>query len=199
MSSTAPDFTATGLDVSAIRADFPILQQTVHGQPLVYLDSGATSQKPQAVLNAEIDFLTRANSAVHRGAHTLAGEATELFEDARATVSGFLGTRPEQLVWTSGATFALVAKVTDPVRVGGVTGLVGAAGGIGGFVPPLIMGYVYRRTASFGLGLLLLSITAGLTLILTLTVVRSTANRAQAAAQATTPRPPDHGTSMETA
>ena len=59
------------------------------------------------MLDAEIDFLTRANSAVHRGAHTLAGEATELFEDARATVSGFLGARPEQLVWTSGATFAL--------------------------------------------------------------------------------------------
>ncbi|MDN3494985.1 aminotransferase class V-fold PLP-dependent enzyme [Planococcus sp. APC 4015] len=97
----------TSLDVSAIRADFPILSQTVHGRPLVYLDSGATSQKPQVVLDAEIDFLTRANSAVHRGAHTLAGEATELFEDARATVSGFLGAQPEQLVWTSGATFAL--------------------------------------------------------------------------------------------
>ncbi|WP_439591245.1 aminotransferase class V-fold PLP-dependent enzyme [Microbacterium sp.] len=90
-----------------VRADFPILSQTVHGTPLVYLDSGATSQKPQVVLDAEVDFLTRANSAVHRGAHTLAGEATELFEDARATVSGFLGARPEQLVWTSGATFAL--------------------------------------------------------------------------------------------
>lgn len=98
---------ATGLDAAAIRADFPILAQTIHGRPLVYLDSGATSQKPQVVLDAEIDFLTRANSAVHRGAHTLAGEATELFEDARATVSGLLGARPEQLVWTSGATFAL--------------------------------------------------------------------------------------------
>ncbi len=99
--------TATGLDVPAVRRDFPILSQTVHGAPLVYLDSGATSQKPQAVLDTEIDFLTRANSAVHRGAHTLAGEATELFEDARATVAGFLGAPAEQLVWTSGATFAL--------------------------------------------------------------------------------------------
>jgi NNP family nitrate/nitrite transporter-like MFS transporter len=79
----------------------------------------------------------------------------------------------------SGATFALVAKITDPLRVGGVTGLVGAAGGIGGFVPPLIMGYVYGRTASYGIGLILLSVTAGLTLILTLTVVRSTAKRAE--------------------
>jgi NNP family nitrate/nitrite transporter-like MFS transporter len=78
----------------------------------------------------------------------------------------------------SGATFALIAKVTDPRRVGGVTGLVGAAGGIGGFVPPLIMGYVYGRTASYAIGLVLLSVTAALTLLLTLTVVRSTAKRA---------------------
>jgi len=75
----------------------------------------------------------------------------------------------------SGATFALIAKVTEPSRVGGVTGLVGAAGGLGGFVPPLIMGYVYGRTESYGIGLWLLSVTAALTLVLTLTVVRSTA------------------------
>jgi NNP family nitrate/nitrite transporter-like MFS transporter len=74
----------------------------------------------------------------------------------------------------SGATFALIAKVTDPSRVGGVTGLVGAAGGLGGFVPPLIMGYVYGRTDSYAIGLWLLSVTAALTLILTLTVVRRT-------------------------
>ncbi len=102
MSTTAPVF-----DVTAVRGDFPILSQTVHGSPLVYLDSGATSQKPTSVLDAEIDFLTRANSAVHRGAHTLAGEATELFEDARATVSRFVGAQPEEFVWTSGATAAL--------------------------------------------------------------------------------------------
>jgi NNP family nitrate/nitrite transporter-like MFS transporter len=75
----------------------------------------------------------------------------------------------------SGATFALVARVTDPTRVGGVTGLVGAAGGLGGFVPPLIMGYVYGRTDSYAIGLVLLSVTAALTLVLTLTVVRRTA------------------------
>src|SRR5690606_19715298 len=86
------------------RADSPLLDQTVDGRPLVYLDSAATSQKPRAVIDAEVDFLTRANSAVHRGAHTLAAEATELFEDARTTVAGFVGARPEQLVWTSGAT-----------------------------------------------------------------------------------------------
>ena len=75
----------------------------------------------------------------------------------------------------SGATFALVAKVTDPARVGGVTGLVGAAGGLGGFVPPLVMGYIYGRTDSYAIGLLLLAVTAALTLLLTLTVVRRTA------------------------
>ncbi|WP_347977534.1 SufS family cysteine desulfurase [Microbacterium sp. ProA8] len=94
-------------DAAALRADFPILGERVNGERLVYLDSGATSQKPQAVIDAEVDFLTRANSAVHRGAHTLAAEATELFEDARATVAGFVGAPPEQLVWTSGATAGL--------------------------------------------------------------------------------------------
>ena len=75
----------------------------------------------------------------------------------------------------SGATFALIARATEPSRVGGVTGLVGAAGGLGGFVPPLLMGYVYGRTDSYAIGLWLLSITAALTLVLTLTVVRRTA------------------------
>jgi NNP family nitrate/nitrite transporter-like MFS transporter len=75
----------------------------------------------------------------------------------------------------SGATFALVAKVTEPARVGGVTGIVGAAGGLGGFVPPLVMGYVYGRTDSYAIGLVLLAVTAALTLVLTLTVVRRTA------------------------
>ena len=75
----------------------------------------------------------------------------------------------------SGATFALIARVTDPSRVGGVTGLVGAAGGLGGFAPPLVMGYVYGRTESYAIGLGLLSVTAALTLVLTMTVVRRTA------------------------
>ncbi|TCC08786.1 NarK/NasA family nitrate transporter [Kribbella soli] len=74
----------------------------------------------------------------------------------------------------SGATFALIAEVTEPSRVGGVTGLVGAAGGLGGFVPPLVMGYVYGRTESYAIGLWLLSATAALTLVLTLTLVRAT-------------------------
>ncbi len=95
------------LDASAIKRDFPILGEQVNGHPLAYLDSAATSQKPLAVLDAERDFLTHANAAVHRGAHTLAAEATELFEDARATVASFVGAQPEQLVWTSGATMGL--------------------------------------------------------------------------------------------
>jgi cysteine desulfurase / selenocysteine lyase len=94
-------------DAAALRADFPILRERVAGRPLVYLDSAATAQRPRAVLDAELDFLVRANSAVHRGAHTLAAEATELFEDARATVAGFVGARPDELVWTHGATEGL--------------------------------------------------------------------------------------------
>ncbi len=90
-----------------MRGDFPILATRIGDSPLVYLDSGATSQKPQAVIDAEVAFLTGSNAAVHRGAHTLAADATELYEDARAVVAGFVGAEPEQLVWTSGATAGL--------------------------------------------------------------------------------------------
>ncbi|WP_299090374.1 aminotransferase class V-fold PLP-dependent enzyme [uncultured Microbacterium sp.] len=107
MSTANPETAAPRLDAARLRADFPILGVEVNGHPLVYLDSAATSQKPTAVLDAERDFLTHANAAVHRGAHTLAGEATDLFEDARATVAGFVGAPAEQLVWTSGATMGL--------------------------------------------------------------------------------------------
>jgi NNP family nitrate/nitrite transporter-like MFS transporter len=78
----------------------------------------------------------------------------------------------------SGATFALVAQATDPARVGGVTSLVGAAGGFGGFVPPLLMGYIYGQTDSYAIGLWALAVTAALTLVLTVTVVRRTAGAA---------------------
>jgi cysteine desulfurase/selenocysteine lyase len=99
--------TSPALDPRALRGDFPILGRSVDGHPRVYLDSAATSQKPRAVIDAEVAFLTNENAAVHRGAHTLAAEATELFEDARATVAGFIGAQPEQLAWTSGATAGL--------------------------------------------------------------------------------------------
>ncbi|MCS5719112.1 SufS family cysteine desulfurase [Herbiconiux sp. CPCC 205763] len=101
-----PASTATlqAADVERIRADFPILSRTVNGHPLVYLDSGATSQKPQRVIDVERSYYELNNAAVHRGAHTLAGEATELFEDARSAVARFVGVADDEIVWTSNAT-----------------------------------------------------------------------------------------------
>jgi cysteine desulfurase/selenocysteine lyase len=96
----------TEAEISAIRADFPILAREVNGHPLAYLDSGATSQKPRPVLDAERSFLETENSAVHRGAHTLAAEATERFEDARARLASFVGASADEIVWTSNATAA---------------------------------------------------------------------------------------------
>ncbi|GAB3601633.1 cysteine desulfurase [Microbacterium tumbae] len=97
----------TDAEILALRADFPILGTEVNGHPLVYLDSGATSQRPLAVLDAERDYLLNLNAAVHRGAHTLAAEATEAFEDARSTVAGFVGADEGEIVWTSNATEAV--------------------------------------------------------------------------------------------
>jgi cysteine desulfurase/selenocysteine lyase len=97
----------TETEVDVIRADFPALHQTVNGEPLAYLDTGATAQRPTAVLDAERTFLETNNSAVHRGAHTLAGQATEAYEDARETVAAFIGARANEVVWTSNATDAL--------------------------------------------------------------------------------------------
>lgn len=88
----------------------------------------------------------------------------------------------------SGATFALVAKIAPADKVGSVTGLVGAAGGLGGFVPPLVMGFVYSRFGSYGLGLALLSAVSVLTLLLTVTVVRATARQRVSAAAGHSPR-----------
>ena len=93
------------LDVDRIKADFPILSRTVRdGRRLVYLDSGATSQKPVQVLDAERDFYTRHNAAVHRGAHQLAEEATDAYESARATIAAFIGANPDEIVFTKNAT-----------------------------------------------------------------------------------------------
>lgn len=91
-----------------VRRDFPLLTRTVrNGKPLVYLDSGATSQKPHAVLNAEAEFYQFHNGAVARGAHLLAEEATDAFEVARSHVAAFIGAPADELVWTPGATQAL--------------------------------------------------------------------------------------------
>ncbi|WP_280436766.1 cysteine desulfurase [Nocardia carnea] len=95
-------------DVARIRADFPILNRTVRdGKPLVYLDSGATSQRPLAVLDAERDFLLESNSAVHRGAHQLSEEATDAYEAARAEIAGFVGADADEIVFTKNATESL--------------------------------------------------------------------------------------------
>ncbi|GAA1976042.1 cysteine desulfurase [Terrabacter lapilli] len=95
-------------ELAAIRGDFPILTRTVRdGRPLVYLDSGATSHKPTAVLDAERAFYEQHNAAVHRGAHQLAEEATDDFEAARATIASFIGAPAHEVVFTKNATEAL--------------------------------------------------------------------------------------------
>lgn len=105
---TAPDATGAGpapLDVAAIRSDFPILKRTVRDdRPLVYVDSGATSQRPRQVLDAERSFLETSNAAVHRGAHQLAEEATDEYEGARAKVARFVGVGTDEVVFTKNAT-----------------------------------------------------------------------------------------------
>jgi len=96
---------AQGLDVSRIRADFPILERTVNGKPLVYLDSAATSQKPRSVIDAEADFYAHHNANAHRGIYFLGEEATEAFEGARAKLAAFFGAPgPETIVFTRGTT-----------------------------------------------------------------------------------------------
>jgi cysteine desulfurase / selenocysteine lyase len=107
----APETAATAFpaeESSRIRADFPILTRTVRDdRALVYLDSGATSQKPTQVLDAERGFYERHNAAVHRGAHQLAEEATDAFESARETIAGFIGAPAREVVFTKNATEAL--------------------------------------------------------------------------------------------
>ena len=94
-----------GLDVAAIRRDFPILERTVGDRPLVYLDSAATSHKPNQVIDAEAEFYRRHNANAHRGIHMLGEEATEAYEGARARVARFLGApEPETIVFTRGVT-----------------------------------------------------------------------------------------------
>ena len=92
-------------NVDAVRADFPILGDQVNGQPLVYLDNGATSQKPQMVIDAIEDYYAHTNSNVHRGAHALSDKATELFEAARVKVQHFINAENrEEIIWTRGTT-----------------------------------------------------------------------------------------------
>ena len=105
LSATAPTAALSATELAAVRADFPLLRRTVRGgRPLVYLDSAATSQKPEVVIDAELDFYTQRNAAVHRGAHMLAEEATDAFESARAEVAAFVGADADEIVWTANAT-----------------------------------------------------------------------------------------------
>ena len=91
-----------------VRKDFPIFTRTIRdGKRLVYLDSGATAQKPQSVIDAEVDFYRLHNAAAHRGAHQLAEEATDLFEGARAKVAAFIGAAIDEVVFTKSATESL--------------------------------------------------------------------------------------------
>jgi cysteine desulfurase/selenocysteine lyase len=101
-----PDMTA--FDVEAIRCDFPLLRRELNGKPLVWLDNAATTQKPQAVIDRVSHYYTHENSNVHRGTHTLATEASDAYEDARAKVAGFLGAAvPEEIVFVRGTTEGL--------------------------------------------------------------------------------------------
>jgi len=96
------------INVAKVRQDFPIFERTIRdGKKLVYLDSGATSQKPLSVIEAESDFYKFHNAAVHRGAHQLAEEATDAFEGARLKVANFLGANEEEIVFTKSATESL--------------------------------------------------------------------------------------------
>ena len=95
------------LNVEKIRAEFPIVSRTMRGKPLAYLDSGATSQRPQRVWDAEADFVLNHNAPVHRGAYELTEESSELFESAREKIAHFVGADQDELAFTSGATAAL--------------------------------------------------------------------------------------------
>jgi len=110
-----------GFDERRIREDFPILQQTVHGKPLVYLDNAATTQKPRAVLDALIAYYSEDNANVHRGVHLLSERATQAFEDARVTVQRFINAASaHEIVFTRNATegINLVAQTFARTRLG---------------------------------------------------------------------------------
>ncbi len=110
---------AQTVELARIRADFPILSRVMRGgKQLAYLDSGATSQKPLQVLDAEREFLTTSNGAVHRGAHQLMEEATDAYELGRADIAAFVGAEPDELVFTKNATESinLVAYVLGDKR-----------------------------------------------------------------------------------
>lgn len=107
MTTTRAETTLTEERIERLREDFPILAEQPAGVPLVYLDSGATSQQPRQVLDAEWAFRTQRNAAVHRGAHTLAALATDDYEVARDRIARFVGAQPTEISWAMNATDAL--------------------------------------------------------------------------------------------
>ena len=108
VAGAAPQVGHPILDVDRVRADFPILSREVHDKPLVYLDNGASAQKPRAVIDATLHCWEHAYANVHRGLHTLSGEATDAFEAARSTVARHINAdSAEEIVFTKGATEAI--------------------------------------------------------------------------------------------
>jgi cysteine desulfurase / selenocysteine lyase len=107
MEPTATTAPALPRSIDEIRAEFPILTREIHGQPLAYLDNGATSQKPLEVLDALDSYWREHNANVHRGVHTLSEEATALYEGARETVASHLGAEGREIVFVRNATEAL--------------------------------------------------------------------------------------------
>jgi cysteine desulfurase / selenocysteine lyase len=110
----------TELDVAAVRQDFPLLQGTMNGQPLTYLDSAATSQKPRAVIDAIVRYYEHGNANVHRGVYTLANEATEAYEGARAKIAAFINATPEETIFVRNASegINLVARTWGATNLG---------------------------------------------------------------------------------
>ena len=108
------------MDINAIRKDFPILNQKVHGNPLIYLDTSATSQSPVQVTDAMSEYYNEYNSNVHRGVHTLGTKATDGYEQARMKVRSFINAkRYEEIIFTRGTTAAinLVARSFGDVNI----------------------------------------------------------------------------------
>jgi cysteine desulfurase/selenocysteine lyase len=115
------------LDIQKIRADFPILNQKVNGKPLVYFDNGATSQKPQVVIDAIVDYYSRYNANIHRGVHTLSQLATDAYEESRGKIQKHINAKNAyEVLFTSGTThainavangFASLLKASDEVLV----------------------------------------------------------------------------------
>jgi cysteine desulfurase / selenocysteine lyase len=120
-SDAAPGAGRPALDVQRVRADFPILARQIHGRPLVYLDNAATTQKPQAVIDAIVSYYTSINANVHRGVHELSERATEAFEGSREKIRAFFNAgSTREIIFTRNATegINLVASAFGPTRVG---------------------------------------------------------------------------------